>query len=350
MKKIMLIATLVTLSGQAQPLKIAKQGNFTVGGTLIQREGVYDNSQFGGWATPIETGQPLHVDHAFVHFQIPVKARPLPLVFVHGYGSSGVCWEMTPDGRDGFTTLMLRQRYATYVMDLPGRGRAGKTSATLTLSPKADEAMWFDIWRMGDYPAYNAGVQFPQDKEALSQFFREMTPNLSDGKNDVSSIVALAERIGGKGCVVVTHSAGGISGWLAAIQSPEVKAVVSYEPGAFVFPEDELPEPMPSLTGTVKGVAVSKADFETLVKKPIILYFGDYIPETPSHRLGDENWRVRLAMARKFAEVANAHGGKVTLVELPKIGIKGNTHFLMQDLNNEVLAKHLGDWLRKLEK
>ena len=122
---------------------------------------------------------------------------------------------------------------------------------------------------------------------------------------------------------------------------------MSYEPGTFVFPEDELPDPMPSLTGIAKGVAVSKSDFETLIKKPIILYFGDYIPETPSNRLGDENWRVRLAMARKFTEVANAHGGKVTLVELPKIGIKGNTHFLMQDLNNDVLAKHLGEWLKK---
>lgn len=37
---------------------------------------------------------------------------------------------------------------------------------------------------------------------------------------------------------------------------------------------------------------------------------------------------------------------RATLVELPKIGIHGNTHFLMQDLNNAQLADLLDDWLR----
>lgn len=67
------------------------------------------------------------------------------------------------------------------------------------------------------------------------------------------------------------------------------------------------------------------------------MYFGDYIPETPSKNLGDENWRVRLQMGRKFVECVNRHGGNATLVELPKIGVYGNTHFLMQDLNNVYL-------------
>mgnify|MGYP000690801250 FL=1 len=85
--------------------------------------------------------------------------------------------------------------------------------------------------------------------------------------------------------------------------------------------------------------------FKRLTEIPIILYFGDYIPETPSKNLGDENWRVRLQMARKFVETINRHGGNATLVELPKIGIYGNTHFLMQDLNNNELARLLDEWL-----
>ncbi len=28
---------------------------------------------------------------------------------------------MTPDGRDGFSTLMLRRGWSSYVVDLPGR-------------------------------------------------------------------------------------------------------------------------------------------------------------------------------------------------------------------------------------
>jgi hypothetical protein len=36
----------------------------------------------------------------------------------------------------------------------------------------------------------------------------------------------------------------------------------------------------------------------------------------------------------------------VTLVELPSVGIRGNTHFPMSDLNNVEIADHLSAWLR----
>lgn len=178
----------------AQDLVIAKQGHFSVGGQTIQRPGTYDNSKFVGWATQVETGQSYRADHAFVDFQVPAHAKKLPLVYVHGYGGSGVCWQMTPDGRDGFATLMLRRGYSSYVMDLPGRGRAGRTSATTTVKPLADEMFWFDIWRIGIWPEYNKGVQFPSDSAYLSQFFREMTPDISDHKQDVPAINALTEK------------------------------------------------------------------------------------------------------------------------------------------------------------
>ena len=54
------------------------------------------------------------------------------------------------------------------------------------------------------------------------------------------------------------------------------------------------------------------------------------------------NWR----MARKFADAAKSRGGDVTLVELPKIGIRGNTHFLFAELNNVQLADLLSEWLK----
>ena len=252
---------------------------------------------------------------------------------------------MTPDGRDGFATLMLRRGWSSYVVDLPGRGRAGRTSATTTAKPVADEMFWFDIWRIGVWPNFNEGVQFPKDSASLSQFFREMTPDLSNHQLDAPVLGALSERIGDH--ILVTHSAGGFPGWMSAIQNSEVKGVVSYEPGGFVFPEGEVPERIDGLTGGVAGTAVPMEHFKRLTEIPIILYFGDYIPETSSKKLGDENWRVRLQMARKFVEAINRHGGNATLVELPKIGINGNTHFLMQDLNNAELADLLDEWLLK---
>lgn len=343
----MLLATLLfTVEAMAQqPITIARQGSFSVGGKTIQHEGTYDNSKFVGWATQVETGQQAHVDHAFVNYQVPVNAKPLPLVFVHGYGGSGVCWEMTPDGRDGFSTLMLRHGYSTYVMDLPGRGRAGRTSATTQVKPLADEMFWFDIWRIGIWPNYNKGVQFKTDSAYLSQFFREMTPDLSDHTQDIPVINVLADRIGAS--ILVTHSAGGFPGWVAAMQNTNVKAIAAYEPGVYVFPEGEVPPKIDGLTGGCEGIPIPMEQFRRLTEIPIVMYFGDYIPETPSKNLGDENWRVRLQMGRKFVDCINRHGGNATLVELPKMGIYGNTHFLMQDLNNDVLADLFAQWLRK---
>ena len=330
----------------AQTLSIIRQGQFAVGGTTVQHPGVYDNSKFISWSEQVETGQSYRADHAFVSFQIPKDAQPYPLVYVHGYGQSGMCWQTTPDGRAGFATLMLGRGWSSYVVDLPGRGRASRVTATNTVKPTADEMFWFDVWRMGQWPTFNEGVQFPQDAESMSNFFRQMVPDLSNHQQDVPSLKALAEKIGGH--ILVTHSAGGLTGWFTAIQANgTVKGIASYEPGGFVFPEGEVPEPISGLTGGAKGTPVSKDDFLKLTHIPIVLYYGDYITEEPSKLLGDENWRVRIQMARKFVDAINRHGGKAELVELPKLGIKGNTHFLMQERNNVQLADMLDDWLRK---
>ena len=244
---------------------------------------------------------------------------------------------------------MLRRGYGGYVVDLPGRGRAGRTTAETTLTPKADEQFWFDIFRIGHWPAFNPGVQFPTDSASFDQFFRQMTPDIGshDMATDLAALDALFNRIG-EG-ILVTHSAGGFPGWMAAVGNPNVRGIVSYEPGTYVFPEGEVPDPMPSLTGTLRGTGVPMDDFMKLTKIPIVLYFGDYIPEEVTDKLGGENWRVRLQMGRKFVEAVNRHGGNAMLVELPKIGVRGNTHFLMSDLNNAEIADLLAGWLHDNE-
>lgn len=147
-------------AAEQAPLLIARQGSFAVGGNILQRPGTYDNSRFPGWGQAVEAGQSYHADHAAVDFQIPADARMLPLIFIHGYGQSARCWQTTPDGREGFNDMFLRKRYATYLVDLPGRGRAGRTTAETAIRPLADEQFWFDIFRIGEWPAFNPGVQF----------------------------------------------------------------------------------------------------------------------------------------------------------------------------------------------
>lgn len=54
---------------------------------------------------------------------------------------------------------------------------------------------------------------------------------------------------------------------------------------------------MPSLTGTLEGVAVPMTEFLKLTRIPVVVYCGDNIPTQPSEHPGDDNRRARLAMA-----------------------------------------------------
>ncbi|WP_228375800.1 hypothetical protein [Chryseobacterium taiwanense] len=53
-----------------------------------------------------------------------------------------------------------------------------------------------------------------------------------------------------------------------------------------------------------------------------------------------------MSTAKQWAKVVNSHGGDVKIVHLPEIGIKGNTHFPMSDLNNKDIAEELNKWLK----
>ena len=326
---------------ETKPLVIQEQGSFAVGGTVLQNPGVYDPIK----RTP--AGQTFHGDHAYVFYQVPLNARKLPLVFLHGAGQFSKTWETTPDGREGFQNIFLRRGFGVYLLDQPRRGDAGRSTLPVSITPTPDEQFWFDTFRVGDWPEYFPGVQFPRDAASLNQYFRQMTPNTGPFDTGLISdaVVALFDKVGPG--ILVTHSQGGGPGWLTAIKSENTRAVISYEPGSgFVFPSGEVPAPMPSAAGTLEAVGVPLQDFMKLTKIPIVIYYGDYIPAQPSLNPGQDGWRVRLAMARLWADAVNRHGGDVTVVHLPEIGIHGNTHFPFSDLNNVAIADILAKWLK----
>jgi len=335
-------------SGTSAPLVIQEQGSFAVGGTVVTAPGSFDPIAQGAFTpTPDPKGQTLHGDHAYVFYQKPVNARALPLVFWHGHGQSAKTWETTPDGREGFQTIFLRRRFPVYLIDQPRRGRAAKSTQPLNLPATPDEQMWFGVFRLGVWPTLYPGVQFSPDSSALNQFFRQSVPNTGpyDVAANVSAVAALFERIGP--AILVTHSQSGTLGWRTAINSRNVRAVVSFEPGGdFLFPEGEAPS-MPFGSRTFTPPTVPLPDFERLTKVPIMIYYGDNIPDQPSTNPGQEQWRVFREVARRWRDAVNRHGGDVTLVELPSIGIRGNTHFPMSDLNNVQIANHLAGWLEQ---
>lgn len=150
--------------------------------------------------------------------------------------------------------------------------------------------------------------------------------------------------------ILVTHSMGGTIGWRTPFYTPNVKAIVAYEPGGtpFIFPDSEMPQPINTtfapLAATALGVPMN--EFMKLTQIPIILYYGDYIADQPSPAVGPDKWRSEYKMAQQFVATINRHGGDATLIHLPDIGIKGNSHFLMAEKNNVQLAELMSGWLR----
>ena len=338
--------------GGKGPLVIQEQGSFAVGGTVVTAPGSFDPINQGAYnpAGPDSAGQTLHGDHAYVFYQVPVKARPLPLVFWHGYGQFTKTWETTPDGREGFQNIFLRRGFPVYLLDQPRRGNAGKSTVPISVPVAPDEQLWFGIFRIGAWPKFYDNVAFPRDPESLNQFFRQAvpSPNSFDMSVNTSAVSALFDKVGPG--VLITHSASGVPGWYTALKNPNVKAIVSYEPGnGYPFPEGEkLPEPVAFNNGNkAPFTTIPLAEFNKLTKIPIIIYFGDNIPDEPSVNPGQDQWRVFMKTAQLWAEVVNRHGGDVTVVHLPKLGIKGNTHFPFSDLNNLEVADQLSSFLRE---
>ncbi len=341
MKKILIIVMAVTalLTGcdtrNRNIMRIESQGSFAVGGIVLADS----------------LGHRYHGDHAYVFYQKPVDARKYPLVFAHGVGQFSKTWETTPDGREGFQNIFLRRGFSTYVVDQPRRGNAGRSTESVTIAPEFDEETWFNRFRVGIWPDYFDGVQFSRDKEALNQYFRQMTPNIGSADLEVyaRAYAALFDKIGP--AVFVTHSQGGGVGWLTLPQTKNICAIVAYEPGGNVpFPAGQMPEEgkVLTLSGKTEGVEVPMEVFMRFTEIPIIIYYGDNLPET-DERPELYEWTRRLHLMRKWAALINKYGGDATVIHLPEIGLHGNTHFPFSDLNNVEVADHLSKWLHEKE-
>ena len=103
-------------------------GSYTVGGRLHKvTTGIPKTVHFTRTASfEVDPRGHFAVEQAYVQYFIPENrnAEP-PIVFVHGGGMSGSCWDKTPDGRPGWLHLALDRGYEVHVIDNVERGRAG---------------------------------------------------------------------------------------------------------------------------------------------------------------------------------------------------------------------------------
>ena len=322
-------------------LMIASQGMFSSGGTVTEPvEGEYDPTS--NWMDATRAGNTAHVDHANVLYQIPVNDNGNPIVYLHGYGQSRMGWMTTPDGRDGWSNIFLRNGHAAFLVDQPRRGEAGSTTSMTadgfldawaedSKDYKAGDQAWYTHFRIGRVaPERYEGSQFPEGDDAQNQFFRQMTPNTGTFDQAVEA-AALSEvmedvvQMTGNKAIYITHSQGGGVGWDTDMSN--VAAVVAIEPG---------------------GTPQEGSDqFNALLENniPVIIYFGDYIDNGPEDIMSTGFWAGVREGAYAFAEAYNAAGGDATVVNLPDEGITGNSHFMFQEMNNDVIAAHIENWL-----
>ncbi len=88
-------------------------------------------------------------------------------------------------------------------------------------------------------------------------------------------------------------------------------------------------------------------DFLQLTKFPIVIYYGDFIPKSVDSNPHADYWRAALTMAHLWVAAVNRHGGRARVVELPELGVHGNSHFPFAEKNNADVARVLAEWLHK---
>jgi pimeloyl-ACP methyl ester carboxylesterase len=309
------------------PLIIARQGSFFVGGHDVHSETLSTLPNYAAAGT-------ITVDQVYVRYQIPAGALKTPIVLIHGCCLTGKTWETTPDGRMGWDEYFVRIGHPTFVIDQAWRGRSAADpsaiNAVRTGKEQPDklpltfsvghEAAWL-ILRFGrEFPQVYPGIRYPL--AAQSELWKQWVPDsiaaLPTPNPTVPALSELAQKIGG--AVLMSHSQSGIYPFQAATISPNgIAAIVSIEPAACPRPTDDL--------APYKGV-------------PILVLFGDHVEESP-------RWAPRLVNCRAFIAAAKAAGVMAELLLLPDMGIKGNTHLLMQDDNNLDIADILSDWIGK---
>ena len=343
---------------ERKPLVIEAQGTFNAGGRVVKGKGTFDpmnpESPYIVPEDPFsypDNGQSLHGDNAHVFYQIPQDRKKYPIVMLHGGFQTMKCWQTTTDGREGFQNIFLRKNYPVYLVDQPRRGGAGRSTQAAIVPQVLEDEVQFNIFRLGLWPNYYEGTQFPNGcPEALDNFYYLITNNHGDYDIELNA-EALADVFNKVGeSIYFTHSQSGGIGWLTATKTDNIKAIVSFEPGScFLFPEEEAPETLCSEIkwSTLPPATTSMENFLKLTKMPIIIIYGDNIAKEPCKEIGRDHWRIRVEMAKKFVDCVNRHGGQAELVCLPDIGIYGNTHNIFSDLNNVEIADLVEEWINK---
>ena len=86
------------------------------------------------------------------------------------------------------------------------------------ITPTTNDQLLDNVFRIGEWPDYFPGVQFPRNAKLLDQYFRQTTPDTGPNEIEIGAkaVSALFGKIG-EG-ILLTHSDSGSRGWVTAIK------------------------------------------------------------------------------------------------------------------------------------
>jgi len=298
------------------PIALRDMGSFHVGGREVTVSGKPVKEVVftpGGVPAKIDPNGTYVVESMYVQYFLPASRRgAVPLLMWHGGGLTGVTYETTPDGREGWLNWYVKHGWDVYSSDAVERGRAGWAmypeifkSEPLFL-PKSDPYVRFRM----------AGSQFPV--EAYDNFMRQVVPRwTTTDEATIAAYTALVDRV--CPCVLLFHSQAGQFGFRVAQARPDkIKALIAVEPAG---------QGDPRQVDRLKAI-------------PTLFVYGDNIEK-------DARWPQIRKNGVAFADAMRAAGAKVEVVDLPQAGIRGNSHMLMMDRNNLQVAALIQEWLAK---
>ena len=322
----------------AEPLVLAGQGSFFVGGRTVHTDNAGWEDLADVFGESFEAGEVM-VEQMYVQFQTPTEPTHTPIVFIHGGLLSSKQWETTPDGRTGWFEYFTRQGFPTYMAEQTGRARSGfdgtlfnqVRSGTLPpdVQPKVllgTSNMAWKQFRFGpELGAPWPDAQFPL--EAIDEFAKQVIPDMIETEvpslldeliqpetenPTVANLADLSADLGG--AILVGHSQSAGFPTQAVLKGMGgIKGLIQLETGCFSNLTD--------------------AQVALLAEVPILVMVGDYMGDDPA------------ASCAKEMEQIEAAGGDITFIALPDMGIEGSTHMFMQDRNNLQIADILIDWI-----
>jgi hypothetical protein len=315
------------------PIALKEMGSFHVGGREVLISGKPVKEVVftpGGVPAKVDPNGVYQVEQMYVQYFIPQNQRgTLPLLMWHGGGLTGVTYETTPDGREGWLNYFIKKGWAVYNSDAVERGRSGWAMYPDVFKGEPvflTKENPFERFRIGAGPgSYNKdpakmklmpGSQFPT--EGYDNFTKQGVPRWTT--TDAAIIAAYTELVDKVcPCVVLIHSQSGQFGLKVAQARPDkVKALVLVEPAGLGDPKQ----------------------MDRLKNVPLLAIYGDYIEQDP-------RWPKIRAAGIEFFEGVRKAGGRYDVVDLPKAGIRGNSHMIMMDRNSDQVAGVIQGWLEK---